>query len=105
MLKSRLLGNILKKGFNSKYRRKEGSVKPQAQDFEKTNFREKNATLQSTTISAEEIAPDCVEKTHCKKRRTLFVKVAAQISTAQVSNVRRLFATPQLLKRVKRIFR
>lgn len=45
MLKSRLIGNILKKGFNSKYRRKEGSVKPQAQDFEKTNFREKNATF------------------------------------------------------------
>lgn len=67
MLKSRLIGNILKKGFNSKYRRKEGSVKPQAQDFEKTNFRKKNATLQSTTISAEEIAPDCVEKDALQK--------------------------------------
>ena len=60
MLKSRLIGNILKKGFNSKYRRKEGSVKPQAQDFEKTNFRKKNATLQSTTISAEQKATDFV---------------------------------------------
>ena len=80
MMKSRLIGINLKKGFNYKNRRKERSVKPQAQDFEKTNFREKNATLQSTTFSAEETAPDCVGKDALQKA-TDFVCQSCHVDT------------------------